>query len=198
MASVAHFSPEGHVYSLDGKIVPSVTQSLTLAGLDDVSRIPRHHLKRAADIGTAVHEACHFLDEDDLDLDSLDPAIVGYVLGYQRFKQQRGFSPVVIEQRGVVSTGLPYGFCLDRIGILDDREVLLDIKTASRKQNWWGIQVAGYASAVEFKGERLAVHVTKEGDYKLIPHENAADFDAWEAALQIAHWKLAHGAKLPN
>jgi hypothetical protein len=198
MASIAHFSPEGHVYSLDGVIVPSVTQALTLAGLDDVSRVPAHRLQRAADLGTAVHLACAYLDEDDLDLDSLDPAIVGYVLGYQRFKQQRGFSPVVIEQRGVVSTGLPYGFCLDRIGILDDKEVLIDIKTASRKQNWWGIQVAAYAQAVEFKGERLAVHVAKDGSYKLIPHEDAGDFDAWEAALEIAHWKLARGAKLPQ
>jgi hypothetical protein len=198
MASIAQFTAEGHVYSLDGRIVPSVTQALALAGIDDVSRVPPHHLKRAAAVGTAVHVACEFLDEDDLDIESLDPAIVGYVLGYQRFKEQRGFSPILIEQRGIVSTGLPYGFCLDRIGILDDKEVLIDIKTASRKQNWWGIQVAAYAEAVEFKGERMAVHVAKDGSYQLIPHEDAADFDAWQAALEIAHWKLAHGSKLPS
>jgi len=197
-ASTARFTADGHIYSLDGRIVPSVTQALRLAGLDDVSRVPVHHLRRAAALGTAVHVACEFLDEDDLDLDSLDPAIVGYVLGYQKFKEQRGFAPIIVEQRGVVSTGLPYGFCLDRIGILDHKEVLIDIKTASRKQNWWGIQVAAYATAVEFKGERLALHLSKDGGYKLIPHEDAADFTAWEAALEIAHWKLAHGSKLPN
>lgn len=197
MAS-ATFTAQGHIYSLDGRIVPSVTQALTLAGLDDISRVPRHHLEHAAQIGSAVHTACEFLDEDDLDLNSLDPAIVGYVLGYQKFKEQRGFAPILIERRGVVSTGLPYGFCLDRIGILDNREVLIDIKTASRKQNWWGIQVAAYANAIEFKGERLAIHVAKDGSYKLIPHEDAADFTAWQAALEIAHWKLAHGAKLPQ
>lgn len=203
----ASFRAEGHIYELNGRVVPSVTQTLTLAGLDDVSRIPARNLARAAAIGTAVHQACEFLDQDDLDLDSLDPLTVGYVLGYQRFKQETGFSPVTIERRGVAvdpeASGLAYGFCFDRIGILQDgqdqgREVLIDIKTASRKSASWAIQTAAYAEAVEFEGERYAVHVAKDGSYKLIPHQDAADFDTWHAALHLAHWKLAHGAKLPK
>lgn len=199
--ATATFQDVGHIYSIDGRIVPSVTQVLTLAGIDDVSRIPRHHLERAAAIGTAVHEACEFLDQDDLELDSLDPLLTGYVLGYQRFKQECGFAPITIEQRGVSvspeANGLAYGFCLDRIGILDGMEVLIDIKTASKKYGSWTIQTAAYAEAVHFEGARYAVHVAKDGTYKLVPHKDATDFATWRAALTIAHWKLEHGAKIP-
>ena len=202
MASIATFQSAGHIYQIDGKIGPSVTQVLTLAGLDELAHVPRRFLARAAAIGTAVHQACEFLDENDLDLDSLDPTIVGYVLGYQKFKLERNFEMVTIERRGVTVDptpgGLAYGFCLDRIGILDGKEVLIDIKTATKKSPSWAIQTAAYAEAVQFEGARLAVHVTKEGSYKLIPHEDTADFDQWHHALATAHWKLVHGTKLPK
>jgi hypothetical protein len=201
MASPATFQAAGHLYAHEGVIVPSVTQSLTLAGIDDVSRIPRHHLERAAAIGTAVHSACHFLDDDDLELDSLDPKIVGYVLAYQRFKQEHNFTPRVIEQRGVSISpdgDLPYGFCLDRIGTIGGVELLLDLKTASRRQKWWSIQTAAYAQATNFNGPRFELHLAKDGTYKFNRHPNAGDFRDWLGALIVAHRKLADGAKLPR
>jgi hypothetical protein len=197
MAS-ALFNPIGHVYTHEGRVVPSVTQVLTLAGLDELAGVPRRCLARAAALGTAVHSACEFLDQDDLDLDSLDAEIVGYVLGWQKFKQEHEFSPVVIERRGI-SAGeeqLTYGFCLDRIGILGDREVLVDIKTGSKAAASWAIQTAAYAEAENFDGERMSVHVAKDGSYTLIPHPDENDFAVWHHALEIAHWRLGHGARI--
>ena len=104
MAS-ATFAAEGHLYQQDGVTIPSVTQVLALSGIADVSGIPLYRLERAAAVGTAVHAACHFLDEDDLDLESVHPEIVGYVLAYQLFKTDTGFLPRAIEQRGVAEAG---------------------------------------------------------------------------------------------
>jgi hypothetical protein len=197
--ATATFQAEGHLYQEDGVTIPSVTQVLTLSGIDDVSGIPIYRLERAAAIGRAVHEACHYLDEDDLDLDSVHPEIVGYCLGYQRFKEQTGFSPRAIEQRGIgESNGLRFGYCVDRLGQFDGREVLLDLKTASKKQSAWAIQTAGYAEGVEHNGPRIAVHLAKDGSYKLVRHEDPSDFETWRAALTVAHWKLNHGGKLPR
>lgn len=197
--ATATFQPEGHLYAEDGVTIPSVTQVLTLSGIDDVSHVPIYHLERAAAIGTAVHEACQFLDEDDLDLDSVHPLVVGYVLAYQRFKQESGFQPTAIEQRGIAeSCGLKFGYCIDRRGQLDGQEVLLDLKTASKKQASWAIQTAGYAEAIDSTGPRIAVHLAKDGGYKLVRHEDMEDFDVWRGALQVAHWKLNHGGKLPQ
>ena len=197
--ATATFEALGHVYTHEGRIVPSVTQVLALAGLDELANVPRRCLVRAGAIGTAVHTACEFLDQDDLDLDSLDPEIVGYVLGWQRFKAEHNFSPLIIERRGVSireDEALAFGFCLDRIGMMGEREVLLDIKSGAKAAASWAVQTAAYAEAVEFDGPRLSVHVAKDGSYKLIPHNEERDFQVWHNALEVAHWKLEHGAKI--
>lgn len=205
--SAATFTAAGHIYEQDGVTIPSVTQVLALSGIDDVSGIPIYRLERAAAIGTAVHEACHYLDEDDLDLESVHPEIVGYVLAYQKFKQETGFAPHAIEQRGIAeisgprfaeSRTLRFGYCIDRLGRLKGEAALIDIKTASKKQASWAIQTAAYACAVEHPGPRIAVHVAKDGSYKLVRHEDLQDFETWRAALTVAHWRLTHGGKLPK
>lgn len=198
MAS-ATFTARGHVYQQDDIVIPSVTQVLTLAGIDDVSRVPLFYLERAAAIGTAVHEACEFMDQDDLDIDSVHPLIVGHVLAYQKFKQETGFEPLIVEQRGIgESNGLRFGFCLDRIGMLNGEKILLDIKTSSKAEHAWQIQTAGYADAIDHTEPRLVIHTKKDGNYKVIRHDDLGDFETWLAALNVAHWKLAHGAKLPH
>src|SRR2546430_413548 len=113
-AMSATFSQLGHQYECDGRSIPSVTQVLSLSGISDVSRIPPHILERAAAIGTAVHVACELLDQDDLDLDSVDPLLAGYVLAYQKFRAESGFAPELIEHRAVgIVSGLRYGFTVD-------------------------------------------------------------------------------------
>ena len=197
--ATATFQAVGHVYTHEGRIVPSVTQALSLAGLDELAHVPRKCLERAGAIGTAVHQACEFLDQDDLDLDSLDPEIVGYVLGWQLFKQEHDFSPLMIERRGVsIAEGgkMAFGFCLDRIGAMGDHDVLLDIKTGSKASASWAVQTAAYADAVEFDGDRMSVHLAKDGSYNIIPHQDGYDFAVWRDALEIAYWRIEHGAKI--
>lgn len=197
--ATATFLAERHIYEHNRTVVPSVTQALTLAGIDDVSHVPLHYLERAAAIGTAVHEACQLLDQEELEIDSLDSRIVGYVLGYERFRKEHGFFPLVIEQRGIASSGeLCFGYCVDRVGIIDGRPVLVDIKTSAKRSPAWAIQTAAYADALNCEGERLVVHVAKDGTYDLIRYTDTLDCAVWLAALHVAHWKLAHGAKLPR
>jgi len=196
MAAPATFEARGHVYRYEGRIVPSVTQVLSLAGIDELANVPRRCLARAAELGTAVHQACEFLDQDDLDLDSLDPEIVGYVLAWQRFKQEHDFAPVVIERRGIAVGDRNYGFCLDRIGVIGEHELLVEIKTGTKPMPSWAIQTAAYAEAEEFDGARLTVHVAADGSYNLIPHPDPNDFKVWHHALEVAWWKLQHGAKI--
>lgn len=205
MSEFATFLDAGHEYQLDGHVVPSVTQCMAMAGLDPYARVPRRYLVRAAAIGNAVHQATHFLDEGDLDLDSLDPAIVGHVFAWQRFKQLEDFTPIEIERRGV-SVGEDgenaFGFCLDRIGILRGVEILLDLKTPKKLTPFmefcYGVQTAGYSEATNFQGARASVHLGADGMYRLIPHREDRDFERWQNALMLAHDKLQHGAKIPN
>ena len=61
------FDPDSHLYRVDGIIVPSVTQVLEDVGIVDYSRLPGSTREMALRRGSAVHAACHYDDEGDLD-----------------------------------------------------------------------------------------------------------------------------------
>jgi hypothetical protein len=193
----ATFTELNHQYSEDGVVIPSVTQCMQLAGLSDVSHIPYHVLETARARGEAVHQATELLDKDDLDLDSLDSQMVGYVLAYQKAKQEMGFTVRGIEQRGLGEyEDLRFGYCIDRVVELGDQLAILDLKTASRKQYEWDIQLAAYADGSRIDAVRIVLHLAKDGSYKAIPCNDINDFKVWRSALTVAHWRLAHGAKI--
>lgn len=197
----ATFTQHGHAYQVSGVAVPSVTQVLRLAGIDDVSRIPLHFLERARCVGELVHRACEFLDEESLDLASLDEPILGYVLGYQKFRAENCFQAEQIEYRTIgESWGMRYGLCVDRVGRFGEEmnSYVVDLKTSSKAGQGWGIQTAAYAQGLGKFGDyrRLVVHLSKEGKYKIIRYEDAHDLQLWNCALELATWRMEHGAKL--
>jgi hypothetical protein len=193
------FAERGHIYRDGELVVPSVSQVLELAGIDDLSRVPRHNVRRAAKRGQAVHLATQFLDQAKLDQHSVTPEIAGYVMGYEQFKRDTGFHPIAIEQRGIGAIGdLKFGYCIDRVGILFDRLAIVDLKTASKAFDWWAIQTAGYAEGIKHDGPRYSLHLAADGDYNLIRYNDGEDFETWLAALKVARWKLAHGWRLPR
>jgi len=197
--STASFTERGHIYRDGDLVVPSVSQVLELAGIDDLRGVPRYHVKRAGARGQAVHLATQFLDRNELDSHTIAPEIAGYVMGYEQFKRDTGFHPIAIEERGIGAIGdLRFGYCIDRVGILFDRLAIVDLKTASKAFAWWAIQLAGYADGIKHDGPRYSVHLAADGDYNLVRYDDGRDFETWLAALNIAHWQLAHGRKLPR
>jgi len=105
-ASPLQFDAADHVYRLNGAVVPSVTQVLRASGYVDFYRdltqkiaegelsasdgvyalIQRgKRLIEARDRGSRVHNALHFLIEDDLDNDSIDDETRGYLESGQKY-----------------------------------------------------------------------------------------------------------------
>jgi hypothetical protein len=197
--AAATFTERGHIYrDPDQVVVPSVSQVLELAGIDDLRGVPHHNVRRAAVRGQAVHLATQFLDHGTLDEHTVTPEIAGYVMAYEEFKKQTGFHPIAIEERGIGAIGeLKFGYCIDRVGILFDRLAIVDLKTASKQYGWWAIQTAGYAEGIKHDGPRYSVHLAGDGEYNLVRYDEGEDFEIWLAALKIAHWQLAHGRKIP-
>jgi hypothetical protein len=80
------FDAEQHLYLVQGRPVPSVTQVLQATGLGaDYSMVPPEVLERKRVIDQFVHEATQYLDEGSLDLASVDPELQPYICAYQRF-----------------------------------------------------------------------------------------------------------------
>jgi len=195
--ATASFTERGHVYRDGDQVAPSVSQVLELAGMKP--KLPRGPAARAGQRGKFVHRATQLLDRNELELKSIPETLAGFVLAYQRFKAEKGFVPIGIEERGVAElSGMKFGYCIDRVGILENELALIDLKTAATKYAWWEIQTAGYAEAIKHSGPRYVVHLKADGTYKLLPQCDADNFEKWLAALNVAHWKLAHGWKLPR
>jgi hypothetical protein len=89
-----HFDPVPHTYHLDGAHLPSVTQTLQASGAIDFSMIPQPILLAARDRGSAVHQACHYFNEDDLDVAGFAaefPEYWPYLSAWILFRRESGF-----------------------------------------------------------------------------------------------------------
>jgi len=88
------FDPVPHRYALDGERLPSVTQILQAADIINFSRVPQPILLAARDRGAAVHQACHYYNEDDLDVEAFAdefPAYWPYLSAWITFRRESGF-----------------------------------------------------------------------------------------------------------
>jgi len=182
------FDPETHTYYWGDEVVPSVTQILSELGLaGNKDFMPEESAER----GRAVHLACQLLDEGDLDWDSLDPVVLPYVQGYQKFLKEHKFEPTLIEAP-VFNEELFYAGTLDRRGLLNKKAVTIDIKTSSQISKTVGLQLAAYDlcfdDGLSF-GDRYALQLTMEGSYKLHLFSWLKDYPDFKSAVTLYHWK---------
>jgi len=188
-APVLRFEEHGHRYTVDGRVVPSVTQVLEAAGLIDLTGIPTHILRRAGERGTRVHQAAALLLRGELEWASVDEAIGGYVRALDSYLRNSNFKPV----KESVETPLycaQYDFCgtPDVLGTYPLRGrhgvfVILDWKSGMMPAVQY--QLAAYAHALGVR-HRAAVKLNREGTYSAIwfrPETQRHDLDTFLGAL---------------
>ena len=184
------FLPETHTYKVSDRIVPSVTQILEDVGIVDYSRLPGSTREMALRRGSAVHAACHYDDEGDLDETQLAPEILPYLQAWRKFRASVGWEWDRIEFRSYQER---YDYCgqLDRAATIPGKstQVLLDIKTGVA-QYWTRYQVAAYAAFFENPRAylRMAVELHKDETFKVHEYPGrdwAADFAVFSAALVV-------------
>jgi hypothetical protein len=191
------FDAGPHTYTLDGVVVPSVTGILQASGLIDFTGIPESILEAARVRGTRVHEAVHFYNEGDLDVDQFRidfPEYVGYLEGWFSFCAQRHFVPVLNECR-IASRRHQVAGTLDTLGELDGEAVLLDYATGDPLDVSKDYQLAAYhllmndwadepeadPRLVAFLARhelvrRYGVALKKTGAFALHPYPDPGDF----------------------
>lgn len=185
---MVRYDPDRHLYySPSGEWLPSVTQVLDGVGL--TSQFYRG--QRAADLGTAVHNACCLSDLGILDKDLTDPEIVGYVSGYEGFIRDSGFT-ILESEKLVWSKRHRYAGRLDRFGLLDGDSTLLDLKTGVL-QEAAALQLAGYQCAYDEETgcgpcRRIALKLYPDGRYAIREWSGDDDVYTWLAALRVYRW----------
>lgn len=143
------FSADAHTYELDGVRVPSVTTVLRASGLIDFNGIPRPILEAARRRGTIVHQAIHFYNEDDLDLETFErdfPSYAGYLRSWIALAESGRLQTVLCEHR-VASRKYRYAGTIDWLGVFDGHGAILDFATGDPEDCAKDLQTAGYLSA---------------------------------------------------
>lgn len=183
-----NFSPEDHVYTCEGEVVPSVTQILRFCSKEVYGPVNEDVLKNAARRGTLVHESCEAIDKHGACFQ--DPEIENYLTAYYEFLIDHKPKWLGIEQL-LFSEKNWYAGTADRIGKLDgtDETCLIDLKTTSAvKKQLVQPQLLAYKTAWEENNNStidklMILHLRKDGTYKLIEFEQ--DDSVWNACLTL-------------
>lgn len=207
-----HFDEETHVYTIDGRPVPSVTEVTAILTSGKFADTNSAMIAQAQRRGTAVHEICEMLDYG-VEPEELDvaPELVGYVNAYLSFK--RDWRPEWEYVEKMVHTG---SYCgrVDRVGKIDGNDVILDIKTTASMDRLSKLsllfQLYGYQKAMEFMGllnapaAGIGLQLKKDGKYTLHRADMILErylsqysiHEIWLDLLQIA--KIKGGYKWKN
>jgi len=123
------FFDEGHTYELDGVQIPSVSEVTRFLSREVYGDVQQFRLDHAAARGTKVHKLTEALDkygEIEADAESLP-----YIKAYLKFRQEHDVQWEEIEKPRFHPDGL-YAGTVDRMGTIDGRRGILDIKNSYR------------------------------------------------------------------
>ena len=184
------FDEATHTYTLDGVVIPSVTE--ICAPITCGKYPPVGVVQQAAARGTRVHELCALYDMDALP-DEIEAELVGYVKAWAAFC--RDYKPVwkhiELPLYGEIDTGLPFAGTLDRIGEIDGRTRVVDIKTAASLDRPAKValceQITGYEWLADLNdidvsyGAGMGVQLFANGNYRV--HLTAKIVQKYDFAL---------------
>lgn len=193
IVAALQFDEATHTYTLDGEVLPSVTQILEGVGIIDYSHIPSSTREMALERGRIVHRVTQLDDEGDLDESTVDEAIVPYLGSWRRFRADTGFVPNEVERRGHHQR-FRYAGTRDRVGPMNGAAWLVDIKTNDAPE-WVRMQTAAYAAfdpePRRFKRVCVELKATGKVPYRIIERKGSEfgeDFNDFLAALRV--WQL--------
>ena len=161
------FFDECHKYTLDGEELPSVSQLTRFISREIYGDVGQFNLDRAAERGTSVHKATELLDK--YGTAEIDEDIAPYLQAYIVFRKEHKCEWQKIEYATHHPDNL-YAGTLDRVGTIDGKLVVLDIKTSSTIQKpLYTAQLNLYRKMLPDPIEQLVIlHLKKDGTYKLI------------------------------
>lgn len=172
------FDEAKHIYTIDGRVIPSVTDICSPITADHYSSINSAVLEMASRRGTAVHEATELIDLGSMPDD--DPEIDGYINAYLDFLLDYKPKWEYIEWVGhyeYLYYDMEYCGTVDRAGHVGDEFWVLDIKTTASptKENYIATccQTRAYEMMLEadHSCKRKILYLKKDGSYRLVDCE---------------------------
>ena len=199
------FDEAAHVYRVDGRVVPSVTQILGRLSAEEYRFVDASGMEDAALLGKAVPKMIDLDLRGDLDVEALSEGLQVYYTAWQKFRHLSGFQMVLSEDQ-VCSSKYGYAGTLDLAGWLNDRFVIIDAKRTAQVPRTAGPQMAAYLQALGESGrtfpvpgstelaarvanaERYALHLRADGTWRLVPFTDKSDLRVFLACKTLHDW----------
>lgn len=174
------FDDNRHVYKLNGAEIPSVTTIMKPLSNAEYNGISELTLKKAADKGTAVHNAAE--NWIKFQIDDIEPEYRGYFDAFLSWWDAN--KPVVVgSEVRLYHKIMRYAGTADLIAWVDGELTLIDYKTTSKliEMNC-GVQLEAYAKALSSHGidvqSKRILHLKKDGKFAEMKFQ-ASDARRW-------------------
>jgi hypothetical protein len=211
MTDALHFDAESHRYTVGDDPTPwaHITGVLGAAGLTNYESVPDDVLDRARDRGSKVARALHYYGEGDLDVATLDPALVPYVQSWATFCARYEFRPHPdYIERPLVHRAFRYAGTPDVAGWWRDDDgtegfAVIERKAVAQVQfaaTWPQVAAQDLLLATDpalpHPRTRLIVNLKATGEpavHRCTPREAATHTGHWFAALNLYFLRQRHG-----
>lgn len=194
------FQEEGHVYRIDGQIVPSVTQCLSL--LDHYQGVNANVMEAARSFGTHGHKAMALAIREVLDWDQLDPVLRPFIdkgMAYIE-KLQQCCQVITANECIVASQKLKVAGTIDLLMESDRFTDLYEFKFTATQPAVVGLQTAAYANLLRSYRPLLCKKPLRRWcvmlhEDKVRPRQltDSSDIHNFISCLNVTRWKIRHG-----
>lgn len=188
------FDEATHIYRIDGVEVPSVTQICSILTASKYTG-NQSIIDAARARGTAVHELCEAYDYGTLE--EVPTELAGYVKAWMDFCRDYRPEWLYIEHQ-LYSHRLGFAGTCDRIGVIDGKTRVVDIKTTTSMDRLSKLalveQLAGYEllaqeNALPVDGYySMGVQLKKDGSYTV--HEIKTLVEKLGVDDELLFWNL--------
>ena len=173
------FHEDSHRYTLDGEVLPSVTQIISPLTALFYGGVDEDLLAARSELGRAVHADTWTDDQGELDDADVHPLVRPYLEAWRRFRRESGCT-IAMGEHPLYHPALRYAGTCDRVLRWNNEGALVDIKTVARVVPTVHVQVAGgYESLLAAAGHdfnirrRGALQLRADGSYRW--HETPLD-----------------------
>lgn len=178
------FDEAEHSYTVNGVRYPSVTTILKDMGLIDTSWFTPEACQR----GTYAHQIIEWDQSGELDYDTIDNALIGYLDAWKKFVKDTDYRCISTERR-MVSELYRFAGTADQVGLLNSQRAIIDIKSGAVSP-CTSLQLAGYEILYDAPCKRFALQIMPDGKYKLTEYKDRGDRSVFLSAVALWHWKL--------
>ena len=190
MAKEFRYYPKKHLYTINGRPVPSVTQ--IIRGIFGEFNNPNAewYMQR----GSAVHLAIHLEINNKLDWNTVDPRITGYINAFHKFLKETGYKTHISECQ-MFSKQLQFAGTADVV-LKDEKDKLILADFKSSIDPVVDLQLGGYSllwtqNYSNVIKKMCAIELNESGQYKLRWVEDAYRAERiFMCCLQLYNWKL--------